>query len=115
MLVSLHVECFASAAAEDEENEDIESPAVSPRPSANGSSFLQTRSSNARGVCKGALYKRRVLSAKRSEARSATDTMTESSLLEALTAKVHIALWLPSVAIAMHAALGNCCTSAAFR
>jgi hypothetical protein len=63
---------------------------VSQQPTASGGSFLQTRSANARGLCKGALYKRRISSAKRTDTHSATDTMTESSLLEALTAKVRV-------------------------
>ncbi|CAL8467040.1 g6576 [Coccomyxa elongata] len=50
--------------------------------------FLQTQSGNMRGMCKGALYRRAVSSAKREEnGNGAMNAMTQSTLLDALAPK----------------------------
>ncbi len=74
------------AGSGNDDDEDLSSPVARRGPSS--MSFLQTQSGNMQGVGKQALYRRAVSSAKREDGNSAINTLTETTLLDALAAKV---------------------------
>ncbi len=78
-------------AAETSANDDDEDTLTVDARTPSSMPFLQTQSGNMRGMCKGALYRRAVSSAKREESgNGAMNTMTQSTLLDALAPKVGI-------------------------
>ena len=74
------------AGSGNDDDEDLSSPVARRGPSS--MSFLQTQSGNMQGVGKQALYRRAVSSAKREDGNAAINTLTETTLLDALAAKV---------------------------
>ncbi|EIE27022.1 hypothetical protein COCSUDRAFT_83581 [Coccomyxa subellipsoidea C-169] len=73
------------AGSGNDDDEDLSSPVARRGPSS--MSFLQTQSGNMQGVGKQALYRRAVSSAKREDGNAAINTLTETTLLDALAAK----------------------------